>query len=971
MGVILNSPDLGTLEVEVLFDLTGANPVINLTNQTTANPNVSPVPDLSALIWVLNIYSPTGTPIYQSDFTNPWKDAGDGDWTTAQITALWPRPFGQIEWSDYRVEFQVKDTADTIYDLFKSAEICRPAGNTKAYQDTFGHLTKKEFLVEVLCERSSLYLSDAGSKLYQGIEGVNQESYLAVDYPRDTTGTLPAPYILTTFVANALVPFYQNGTHGATYYSIYRYDLGDNVFIDIRYSGVLEFAVQCNIDLCPIACEVAALEESITSGTCANVADAQRKLNLITPKLLRAFIAKANPTCGIDLPALIDEIIAIGGFTCDCNTGSSGIGTAGVSIPPFIFSVNNEGGNVVASFSVTDGNVVLNIKDKSYTFTPGSGAIQLATAVGATNNTVSLVINLDDLAEDIYQTTAASTTLLNLLNSLIVHPGETLNVDGKCIVSNNACDITWVMSGITGSNATLRFIVVAGISQTLNFTFNTATLAALETYLNGLGYGTFVVTNLGGGDIEITTAANTFNLGNITYVDSSGSGIRLTAVITQNCNALAPLTPSEIVQAIIDWLCPLGAEKIYTSEEYTICYADPVTNTKKTEVIASGELLPTFFAALVARGCNTVDFIMNLKSVNCGAIQALFTPSAALMGANDWLMGTKQANCARIGPVELGTRQLQLGAYDADFITAFCALVAICGGGKICQPFDLFIVETVLDSPSSNLMALVITFEHPEAVAAMVRYARIDQNELNWSEPAEVLVGASPYTIPSLDEGQYRVGITPVYADGRLCGETQKDTDACGSITSFSAAYDGTDIIATYVATSEKVRIRVQYPNGGQSTQIELAGASPVTITPPADLEGSFSVTIQSVCNESTEWYGPVSAPSVFDIAPTDNSTITNNASITLSAVIVTATNEEGSNVIYNGNLSPAAVGDFYLADGFYPEISLVCLITGLGWYASALTGAGTYPINGAGVFENVTVSGGTGIQIVVIDASP
>lgn len=974
---ITNSLDLGVLEVKCTFDLTGANPVINLVNQSSANPNVSPVPDLSDLIWVLNIYSPTGTPIFSSDFTTPWKNTGDGDWTTAQITAGWPRPFGQIEWSDYRVEFQVKDTVGTVYDLNKSAEICRPAGNNKNYQDTFGHV---KLGVETLCERSSLYIQDSDSKLYQGHTGVNQSSYLAVDYPRDATGTLPAPYILATFITDALVPFYQNGEHEATYYSIWRYDLGDNVFIDIRYTAQVAFPVQCNIDLCPIACEVAALEQSITNGTCANVADAQRKLNLITPKLLRAFIAKQNPTCGIDLPALIDEIKAIGGFTCDCNTGSSGIGTAGVSIPPFIFSVNNEGGDVVASFSVTDGNVVLNIKDKHYSFTQGTDAIQLLTVVGATTNVISLDIDLDQLAEDIYNTTAASPTLLNLFCQLSALcggvGGGTIAVDGKCIISNNACDIEWVLAGITGSNAYFSFLQVSGVYQPANFIFNNTapSLAALQTYLNTLGYGTFVVTNLGSGNIQVATTANTFNLGDMVYRDSSGSNVKKTAVVTKNCNALAALTPSQIVQAIIDWLCPLGDEKVYTSEDYTICYVDPATQTKKTETVPAASLLPTFFQALMDRGCNTVDFIMSLKSVNCAAIQALFTPSVALMGANDFVLATKQGNCARVGPVELGLRQLQLGAYDQNFITAFCTLVQICAGGKICQPYNLFTVTAVLDSPTSNSMALIVTFTHPEAVSAMIRYARIDQGgDLNWSEPAEVLAGASPYAIHNLDEGQYTVGITPVYADGRVCGETQKSTDACGAVSSMSAAYDGTNIIVTYAATSEKVRIRVQYPNGGQSITIAAAGGSPVSIAPPPDVTGIFSVYIQPVCNESTQWYGPVSAPSVFEISPTNNSTVTNNSSIALSSVLVTVTGEDGvGTLVSNTTLLPvSAVANFYLADGTYTEISLVSLSTSLGWTAYAVTDAGVYILNGSNVFQNVIVSNGNGIQIVILYTSP
>jgi len=979
--VITTSPDIGTLEVEVRFDLTGINPVINLTNQTTANPNVSPIPDLSALIWVLNIFSPTGTPIFQSDFTTPWKPAGQGNWTTAQITAGWPRPYNQIEWSEYRVEFQVKDTDDNIFLLNKNKEICPPAGSSRKYQDTFGHLTNKEFIVETLCERSSLYIQDGGSKLYQGKEGVNQSSYLAVDYPRDATGTLPDPYILTTFVADALVPFFLNGEHEATYYSIWRYDLGDNVFIDIRYTAQLAFATTCNIDLCPIACEIAALESSIETGNCSNVAEAQRKLDKITPKLLRAFIGKQYPSCGIDVAKLVEEIKAIGNFSCDCNVGSSGIGTAGTAIPPFIFSVNNGGGNVVASFSVTDGNVLLNIKDKSYTFTQGSGPIQLLTAVGATNNTISLSVNIDDLAEDIYQATAASASLQNLfcqLSEKCGGSGGTIIVDGKCIFNSGACDYGFTMAGIPANTTNAILIAIASsVSSnnrpTINFSFNGSTLAALEAHLNTLGIGTAVVTDLGGGSVRITFATNTFSLTGLLYTATSLDQ-RKKAVFTEDCTGFAPLSASEIVQAIIDWLCPLGAEKVYTSEEYTICYVDPTTNTKKTEVIPIASTLPTFFAALIARGCNTIDFIMSLKSVNCASIQSLFTPSVALMGANDWLMGTKQGTCARIGPVELGLRQLQLGAYNQDFVTAFCTLVQMCGGGNICQPYNLFLVSAVLDSPSSNLMAIMVQFEHPEAVSSKIRYARIDQGgELNWSEPATVPIGATPYYISNLDEGQYVVGITPVYADGRLCGEVQKTTDACGSITSMSATFNGTNIVVTYAATSEKVRIRVQFPNGGQFLQVYTAGASPVSIAPPEGVTGTFSVTIQSVCNETTEWYGPVSAPSIFDVEPGNNSTVTNNSSLTLAGILVTVYDEsEGSNVVSNTTLlPPAGVASFYLADGTYPQISLVSLSTGTGWTAYAVTDAATYPINGSNIFENVVVSGGNGIQIVILDTSP
>ena len=346
--VITNSPDIGVLEVKVEFNLSGTTPVINLTNQTTANQNVSPIPVLDTLEWVLNIFSPTGTPIIQSDFNNPWKV---GVWTTEQLTNPWPNPFNQIEWSgaDYLVQFQVKDSVGNIYDLNKEGQLVRPVGNTQKTANTFGAVA---LTAEILCDTANIYLKDNTSKSYQGLTGVLASAYLAIDYPRDSTGVRPDPFIITSFTTDALIPFTFNARgYEATYYSIYTYDLGDNVFVTIRYTAQICFDVQCNIDLCPLACEVKSLEESIQNGSCVDVQAAQAKLNLITPKLLRAFIAKANPTCGINLPALIEEIKVIGGFGCDCYGANTGIGSS-ARTNDFIFAVNNQGGDIQASFQV-------------------------------------------------------------------------------------------------------------------------------------------------------------------------------------------------------------------------------------------------------------------------------------------------------------------------------------------------------------------------------------------------------------------------------------------------------------------------------------------------------------------------------------------------------------------------------------------------------------------------------------------
>jgi len=986
MPTISNSPDIGVLEVEVEIDISGSSPVINLTNQTTANPNTSPTPTLNDLEWVLNIYSPTGTPILQSNFTSPWKT---GVWTTQAITNQWPRPFGQIEWSggDYLIQFDVKDSVGNVYQLYKVATICRPTGNTNKMPDTYGRV---DLTVEVKCDTAQLYIRDATSKSYGGHNGALESSYLAVDYPRDPTGVLPTPFTITSFVTDALVPFNYNGRgYDASYYSIYRYDLGDNVFVIIRYVAQLSFDVACNIDLCPLACEVEQLEYAIANGTCDNIQEAKQKLALITPKLLRAFIAKANPACGIDLAALVEEIKAVGGFGCDCYGASSGIGTSGIA-NNFNFQINNQGGDVVGSWSVTGNNVTLNIKDKSYTFGPSANAsILLVPTTSGTNTDVQLQVSIDDLATDIYNATAASGTLLNLFNSLVIGGGFKLNVNGKCVINNGACNLEWQLSGIATAplNSFLVYANVNGVNKSLNYAFNTSTLTALQTYLNTLGLGTFTVTNLGGGDVQIVSNSNASGLTDFTYATGIGGAKKL-AALTKDCSGYISYTPDEIVQAIIDYLCGLTDAQMVTSQAYEICYVDPATKLASTITISSGALLADFIAELLARGCDTITYIMSLAgSIDCQKVNSLYPASIKVLQENDFILGTKEADCARIYPVELGTKMLQYGFNNVEFKAAFCALVAACAGGGSCAPYSVLSCSTVENSPFDNQMDIIVTFTHPDAVSNLIRYARLDTpGPLVWSVPATVLPGASPYTIANVDEGQYIIGITPVYSDGRVCSEQQTTTSSCSLMSAFAAAFNnGTgNIDITYSApvSVPKVRVVINYPNGGQYSNIYNNGAS-ISITPPAGLYGNYSITMQCVCNEATGWYGQATAPSVITIAvpsSLQNDTaeqMRNNTGwyyVTLSATPVPII---ASSLIASGNSYA-----FNLPDGFYERIyintkldadvaTLATLTTGTGVYNAVVTSgtpaAGLYPrlLN----FYNVQIL--NGCIISVIDTSP
>src|SRR6185436_10205149 len=116
---------------------------------------------------------------------------------------------------------------------------------------------------------------------------------------------------------------------------------------------------------------------------------------------------------------------------------------------------------------------------------------------------------------------------------------------------------------------------------------------------------------------------------------------------------------------------------------------------------------------------------------------------------------------------------------------------------------------------------LSISFNHPDAIAHRVRYARID----NTTTPNFITVSPDPTASPTniatnLPNGQYRVESTPIYADGRVCGTIVRDTPACPGLISINATIESGNLVVQYLAPSEvpKVRITVGYPNGGSFT---------------------------------------------------------------------------------------------------------------------------------------------------------
>jgi hypothetical protein len=872
---ITGSNDITLLRCKTTWDISGTAPQILIENLSQGN-------NLAGCSWWFVALAPGDIPIHEGSEANP--DI-TGNWTDDTLNDSWPIAFNNILFSGatYSLQIFVKDSDGNVYagDI-QTASICRPAGNTKNSTNTYGLAT---CLVEVKCADGRVFFQDTTNATYQGIEGTQGSSVLRVTYPPDETGVVPDPFVGAHF-STALVPItYSSDSYQFQASSVYDYDFGGYVHIRIKYvsfnpvngSPAIRFPVLCNINLCSLFCEVDKLVRDISTGNCNNAQEAQQKLNLINPKLWLITMGIQQPLCGVDVPALIEEVKAIGGFDCNCCNAPTGIiPTTASVIDGYNFEVVTECGDISGTVEKNGNNIQIQLSDVTYTFemcdsSPmGTTAFEFRDEVVGCNKQVCLFVDVTQLSFDILNTIKTNTELVNLFNSIVVGGGAgnwNLVVDGKCIfTSGTTYDYSFGLSDIPANTtfAVLEKVQVNGIYEEANFVFNMTNLPALQTFLNTLGFGTFVVTAAGPTSITITSTANSTDIGGIVY--TPGGGGTAFASMTKTASGFTPLTANQVVQAIINYLCNIDDSEVETSAAYEICWIDG-DGVKQTTTVNSGSPLTAAIAAIVENGCTTIDYIVSLSSLNCANVKALFPQTISVMQANDVLLGTKSGDCAGIYPTEAFLAMLNYGTYNADVLAAFCNMVTLCAAGLACSPYNVFYAATETSSPGVDL---VITFSHPDAVSNTIRYARIDNTVTpSYITIPGVLPGASPYTITGLDAGQYRVGITPVYADGRACGEVFYDTLPCEAPLAFNAVYDGTNIVITgTVVEGASAKVELKYPNGGSFSQIysTTEGALSENITPPALVYGVFFATLKSVCDVSSGFFSAATAPASFEI---------------------------------------------------------------------------------------------------------
>lgn len=204
---------------------------------------------------------------------------------------------------------------------------------------------------------------------------------------------------------------------------------------------------------------------------------------------------------------------------------------------------------------------------------------------------------------------------------------------------------------------------------------------------------------------------------------------------------------------------------------------------------------------------------------------------------------------------------------------------------------------------------LAVSYLHPAAIATRVSYARIDNTSTPVFTTVPNLVGASGTFViaQNIPAGQYQINGVPIYADGRTCPPTIQITPACPGLTSISAFITGSVIVISYLAppTAPKVRITVNYPNGGSNTANYVNDGNPISLALPSGVFGNYSVSGQSVCDESSGFY---SQPSGI-VNVTYNQAISSSYQIGTTSILACAAS--AGSLFTNGVFGPG-VGLFY-----------------------------------------------------------
>lgn len=889
--LINSSADIQALDYSLLFDLSGADPSITLTNSSTAaNP--------ANLKWIFEITSPSGYNIHKGDFASP--DV-NGAWTIPFVKSSgFPKPAGIPELGFYKIVVTVRDLLGNDFSLEKMVNVCRPAGNKLENKNLFGAAIHK---ILTKCATSQLFVEDKSSYSYQGITGTPLTRTFKLFFPADETGTEPAPFEADPFAGSALISLPVNGEGFRTFQStVMDYDLGNLVTIRLKYVGRSTFAVHCNLDLGILGCDIQKLIDSIENGTCDNQQEAEEKLRLINPLMATALIGVLSPQSCIDPWEVVEKIKKIGGFTCDCTIRSSGQSATGVvtGTGPLVFNIN-KAGDIEASWSIVDSTVTLNISSNSYVFKMCDGYAGTAFTVTPSTDgyvkTYCLNVNITQLATEVLNAIQNSTTLMNQLISIIngssgAGSGK-VNVDPGCL-SSELQATTGTPGTATTYTATFNLTGLGQIkintigkiesdgklfSYSINYFFDKTNLAAMNDHFaqyEGI-YGKFVGTYDSGTSIlTMTSTDNPFNLTDFKYTTYSDTSFTSASIVDLSKTAQlvkgaisneGAYDIEDVLQAIINWICGIGACAIKTGQAFEIKSLLSLAGEIQKISTSADDKLCAVVGKLIEAHNSLVTLYKSLPKFDCdGAKQVFVNTITGDLPTSTSFYGVADGKCSVFTLEQIAKAVMDMAKNNTTVKDALCAAAANCNK-VVCAA-----ISNVLATFAAGTVTVDIT-NTTTAVKYRVGYRLIGDSNTSLVGVKEVTAAAgatTSTTFTSVASGNYEVVVVPVCTTGEGPAYTAT-TGGCQKPSSFSVVQSGTNFVVTFVApgTPDHVVLTTEYANGNQVTKDYAANSSPITIPIPSGTSGNVKFTLNAACDAYNKWLSDSMGPVVVNVPAT------------------------------------------------------------------------------------------------------
>lgn len=730
------------------FDLLNKRIVFNTSSTTYNGSSGGGIFNVSGISFLLK--DQEGVVLTEIDFTDPTK------YIVPSVTSEFIVDLSALNYAFFFQTFTIigaiKDNINTYYTAPVYPKVCEPVTFTES------GWCPGQFQVIANCPDNVLTVKEFTIFGYNNTLPDSKTRSGTLYYPTGS-GVGNIAFTNTPFSNNVIITgqYRINNDTTATYL------LMDGIFVEIVYRTQNVFDVTCANRIGDLMCCIVDIQNTATT-QCNNARGkaASQKMYEIMPVFLVGLAKEINGQDASEQAVFIRKALS-----CNCGIGSIGQNEM-TPLNPSVTNIvlNGVGGTSIAPPTVTGSTKTFNIVSSVYQVTKGNtGDLAFTIAVDTSSTNIvkyKITFNYNIQAGYILTAIGNSPSLVTQLNSLVNFTNfniDLTSLNGACVI--NLSSLNYFLSyKVSSGGDGFKSININGTDYVPGAPIAVNSVGAIETYLNGLGLGTFEVNfsnSVTGAYFNILSTGNANTLTGVVLV-IGGSDIGV-AFQRTNKSLIA------VLQAIIDYLCGLTALQMALGSALSLCTVDyngVVVQTDYTAANTQGQ----YNAGVAASICNLAARINTLTTVTCTTLNNIFADNinASFSGTLARVFG-KNADGSCVG---FTVAQFALGIFQAagayqTVKDAFCAIT--CGTPATCP--DVSGISVAMNGTNIGVYGITWNATPSATQSVTVEYKLIASstytNATNNLQifPNGSINGTTPFLITGVTPGStYNVRIT-------------------------------------------------------------------------------------------------------------------------------------------------------------------------------------------------------------------